>query len=90
MCVHTLTPIENRVLNISKNSEKSQYLMNTLYNHIYLSKYLSVCLVFRGVSGRDSQLRGQESQGPQDHTLRLQPLLQQHLQGRLVDRQVDC
>ena len=46
--------------------------------------------MFRGVGGRDSQLRGQESQGPQDHTLRLQPLLQQHLQGRLVDRQVDC
>ena len=31
VCVHTLTPRENRVRNIFKNSEKTKYLMNTLY-----------------------------------------------------------
>ena len=31
VCVHTLTPKEYRVQNIFKNSEKTQYLMNTLY-----------------------------------------------------------
>ena len=31
VCVHTLTPRENRVRNIFKNSEKTQYLMNILY-----------------------------------------------------------
>ena len=31
MCVHTLTLRENRVRNILKSSEKTQYLMNTLY-----------------------------------------------------------
>ena len=30
VCTHTLTPRENRVLNIFKSSEKTQYLMNTL------------------------------------------------------------
>ena len=29
LCVHKLTPRENRVWNILKNSEKPQYLMNT-------------------------------------------------------------
>ena len=34
VCVHTLTPRENRVRNFSKNSEKTQYLMNTLYHWV--------------------------------------------------------
>ena len=31
-CVHTLTPRENRERNILRSSEKTQYLMNTLYH----------------------------------------------------------
>ena len=31
VCVHKLRPRENRVQNILNNSEKTQYLMNTLY-----------------------------------------------------------
>ena len=33
VCTHTLTPRENRVRNIFKNTEKTQYLMNTLYKN---------------------------------------------------------
>ena len=36
VCVHTLTRRETRVRNILNNSEKTQYLMNTLYLSIYV------------------------------------------------------
>ena len=53
VCTHT-EPRENRVQNIFKNSEKTQYLMNTLYNPNkggFVSKETKVFHVYIEING---------------------------------------
>ena len=47
VCLHTLTPRENRVRNILESSKKTQYLMNTLYIPLFALYLYYLYLVYR-------------------------------------------